>query len=94
MLWAYIDLVQSFRQPKRALDWVAYLVSAIVGGLMIGGLGIGGAVWLMKLSGTVVFAKLIGGFAGFTAGWVILLLLNVQLFRLTDWVYESLGSRD
>jgi hypothetical protein len=94
MFWAYLELLQSYRRPKRLLDWIAFMASGILGGLAAGGIGIGLALWLMRLSGTVMPAKLIGGMTGALMGWLILLILNVQLFRLCDWIYDSFESDD
>jgi integral membrane sensor domain MASE1 len=94
MLWAYLELLQSYRRPKRALDWIAFMVSGILGGLATGGIAVGLAFWLMRLSGTTMPAKLIGGMIGLLTGWLVILTLNVQLFRLCDWIYESFESEN
>jgi hypothetical protein len=89
MLWAYIELLQSFRRPQRPLDWIAFVIPFILGSCILGGGGIVAVYFAVRYFGNFFFVKLFAGFAVAIAGWVSTLVLNVQLFRLVDWIYDS-----
>lgn len=90
MLWAYLGLLDSFRRPQRALDWVAFLVPIAVMCAIGGGGGVTAAIFAMKYFGDWLLPKFLAGAAAALIGWVVMLFLNVQLFRLSDWIYDQI----
>ena len=91
MLWGYFNLLQSFRRPTRALDWIAYLIPFAVMCAIGGGGGVAAAVFAMRHFGNWFLPKFLAGAIALLAGWAVMLVLNVQLFRLSDWVYDRLS---